>query len=61
MVLNQLEGSMIFEMSIAMFGKVEVKEGAVEQSNFHDYQLTRMKHAPKIHVKLIDNNHDPTG
>lgn len=60
-VLNQLEGSVIFGMSIAMFGKVEVKEGAVEQSNFHDYQLTRMKHAPKIHVKLIGNNHDPTG
>lgn len=60
-VLNQLEGSIIFGMSIAMFGKVEVKEGEVQQSNFHDYQMTRMKHAPKINIKLIDNDHEPTG
>lgn len=60
-VINQLEGSAIFGMSIAMFGKVEVKEGAVQQSNFHDYQMTRMKHAPKIQIKLIDNDHEPTG
>jgi isoquinoline 1-oxidoreductase beta subunit len=60
-VINQLEGSVIFGMSIALFGKVSVKEGAVQQNNFHDYQMTRMKHAPKIHVKLIDNDHDPAG
>ncbi len=60
-VVNQLEGSAIFGMSIALFGKVSTKDGAIEQSNFHDYQMTRMKHAPNIHVKLIDNDHEPTG
>jgi len=60
-VINQMEGSIIFGMSIAFFGKVSAKEGAIEQSNFHDYQMTRMNHAPKIHVKLIDNDHEPTG
>jgi len=60
-VINQMEGSVIFGMSIAFFGKVSAKEGAIQQSNFHDYQMTRMKHAPKIHVKLIDNDHEPTG
>lgn len=60
-VMNQLEGSAIFGMSIAFFGKVSAKEGAIQQSNFHDYQMTRMKDAPKIHIKLIDNDHEPTG
>ena len=60
-VINQLEGSAIFGMSIALFGKISTKDGAVEQSNFHDYQMIRMKHAPKIHVQLIDNDHEPTG
>jgi isoquinoline 1-oxidoreductase beta subunit len=60
-VINQMEGSIIFGMSIAFFGKVSAKDGAIEQSNFHDYQMTRMKHAPKIQVKLIDNDHEPTG
>ena len=60
-VINQLEGSAIFGMSITLFGKITTREGAVEQSNFHDYQMTRMKHSPKIHIKLIDNDHESTG
>ncbi len=60
-VINQMEGAAIFGMSLTMFGKISAKEGAIEQSNFHDYQMTRMIDAPKIHVQLIDNDEDPTG
>ena len=60
-VINQMEGAAIFGMSIAMFGKISTKGGVVEQSNFHDYQMTRMIDAPNIHVHLVDNEEDPTG
>ncbi|WP_226789006.1 molybdopterin cofactor-binding domain-containing protein [Polaribacter porphyrae] len=61
-VKNQLEGAAIFGMSIALFGKISTKEGAVEQNNFFDYQMTRMKHAPKIHIDILDKMHEkPTG
>ena len=60
-VMNQMEGAAIFGMSLTMFGKISTKDGAVEQSNFHDYQMTRMKDAPNIEVHLIDNDEDPTG
>ena len=61
-VINQLEGAAIFGMSLALFGKITTKEGAVEQNNFFDYPMTRMKHAPKITVHIIDNmNKPPTG
>ncbi len=60
-VINQMEGAAIFGMSITMFGKISTKDGAVEQSNFHDYQMTRMVDAPNIHIHLIDNDEDPTG
>ncbi len=60
-VINQMQGAAIFGMSITLFGKISTKDGAVEQSNFHDYQMTRMKDAPNIHIKLIDNEHEPTG
>ena len=33
-VINQLEGSAIFGMSITLFGKITTREGAIEQSNF---------------------------
>ncbi|SDR76076.1 isoquinoline 1-oxidoreductase, beta subunit [Polaribacter sp. KT25b] len=61
-IKNQLEGAAIFGMSLALYGKISVKEGAVEQQNFFDYQMTRMKDAPKIHVDIIDAmDKHPTG
>lgn len=60
-VINQMEGAAIFGMSLTMFGKISTKKGVVEQSNFHDYQMTRMIDAPNIHVHLVDNEEDPTG
>lgn len=61
-VINQLQGAAIFGMSLALFGKITAKEGAVEQHNFFDYQMVRMKDAPKITVEIIDAmNEAPTG
>ena len=61
-IINQLEGAAIFGMSIALYGKISVKEGAVAQHNFYDYRMTRMKDAPNIHVDIIDKMHEaPTG
>ncbi|QTD37169.1 xanthine dehydrogenase family protein molybdopterin-binding subunit [Polaribacter batillariae] len=58
-IKNQLEGATIFGMSIALFGKISTKNGAVEQNNFFDYQMTRMKDAPKIHIEIMDKMHEP--
>ena len=60
-VINQMEGAAIFGMSIAMYNKISTKNGAVEQSNFHDYQMTRMKDAPNIVVEILENDYEPTG
>ena len=58
-IKNQLEGAAIFGMSLALYGKISAKEGAVEQHNFFDYKMTRMKDAPKIHVDIMDKMHEP--
>jgi isoquinoline 1-oxidoreductase beta subunit len=58
-IKNQLEGAAIFGMSIALFGKISTKNGAVEQNNFFDYQMTRMKDTPKIHIDIMDKMHEP--
>ena len=58
-IKNQLEGAAIFGMSLALYGKISAKEGAVEQHNFFDYQMTRMKDAPKIHIDILDKMHEP--
>ena len=40
-VTAQLEGAIIFGLSAALFGEINVEGGKVKQSNFHDYQVVR--------------------
>lgn len=60
-VMAQMEGSAIFGMSLAYYGKITAKDGAIEQSNYHDYRVLRMNEAPEIHVEIVDSNEPPTG
>ena len=60
-VRSQLEGAAIFATSLAFYGEITAKEGVIEQSNFHDYQMTRMNQIPKIHTYLIKSDATPTG
>ena len=48
----QLEGSMIYGLSAALFGEITVKNGSVEQGNFDTYPVVRLKDAPKTEVHL---------
>lgn len=58
-IKNQLEGAAIFGMSLALYGKISTKNGAVDQHNFFDYQMTRMKDAPNIEINILDKMHEP--
>ncbi len=60
-IKSQMQGAAVFGMSLAYYGKITTKDGAVEQSNYHDYQMLRMNHAPEVHVEIIKNNDKPTG
>lgn len=45
---NQVQGGIIEGMSAALMGEITVKDGIVEQSNFHDYPMCRMHQVPNI-------------
>ena len=49
----QMEGAVVFGLSLALHGEIGMKEGAVVQSNFHDYPLLRMASAPVTEVELV--------
>ncbi len=58
----QMEGAVIFGMSIALYGSITMKEGAVEQTNFRDFKIVRMADAPRaIHVDFIASDGPPGG
>lgn len=60
-VIAQMEGAALFGMSLAFYGKITAKDGAIEQSNFGDYRMVRMNEAPAIAVEIIESNAPPTG
>ena len=58
-VRAQIEGGINYALTPVLSGEISIKEGAVEQSNFHDYQVLRMKDAPEIQVHLVPGEGDP--
>jgi isoquinoline 1-oxidoreductase beta subunit len=52
-VAEQAEGSVIFGLSAALFGKITIKDGVPVQGNFDTYRLVRFAEAPKIDVHLV--------
>jgi isoquinoline 1-oxidoreductase beta subunit len=60
-VAAQVESSAVYGMSAALYGKITLKDGVVEQSNFHNYPLLRMAEMPKVEVYIVPGGETPTG
>jgi isoquinoline 1-oxidoreductase beta subunit len=60
-VQAQVQGAVIFGISAALFGRITLKDGRVEQTNFHTYRVLRMNEVPAIEVHLIKNTEAPGG
>ena len=59
---NQVEGSVIDGLSTMMFPELNIEQGRIAQSNFHDYALLRMPDSPtKIETHFIKTDNPVTG
>jgi isoquinoline 1-oxidoreductase beta subunit len=52
----QLQGSAVFMLTAMFWGEITIREGRVEQSNFHDYRMMRLREMPKVETVIA-----PTG
>lgn len=57
----QIEGSILFGVSNALKERATVANGALVQSNFHDYQVLRMNEIPEVEVYVVPSTEFPTG
>jgi isoquinoline 1-oxidoreductase len=57
----QIQGSALWGASQVLAERLTLKNGAIEQSNFHDYTPIRLTDVPVIDVELIDSGHHPSG
>ena len=60
-VRAQIESSVVFGLTAALKGEINIEGGAVKESNFHDYQMLRMDETPPIEVHIIESELPPTG
>jgi isoquinoline 1-oxidoreductase beta subunit len=60
-VRQQVESSVIFGLSAALFGEITLKDGRIEQTNFHTYPVVRMQDAPNVETHLVASSEKPSG
>jgi isoquinoline 1-oxidoreductase beta subunit len=52
----QVEGAVVFGLSAALFGEITIKDGAVVQRNFPDFQAVRLRDCPAIEVHIHESD-----
>ena len=57
----QMEGGIGFGLSAALHGAITIKDGMVEQTNFHQYPPLRINEMPAVEVHIVASNEKPTG
>ena len=57
----QIQSSIIFGLSTALWGDITVDKGRVQQTNFHSYRIMRNNEAPLIDIILVDSTEKPGG
>ena len=57
----QMEGAVVMGMSLALYTEITFREGAVVNSNFHDYPVLRINEMPNVRVHAIDSDEPSTG
>jgi isoquinoline 1-oxidoreductase beta subunit len=60
-ITAQIQGGLIFGLSMALYSDITHENGRVQQSNFNNYRVLRIDEAPKIEVFQIDSQEHPGG
>lgn len=57
----QLQGAIGFGLSMVLRNRITLNKGAVEQSNFDDYEPTRIREMPDVEVHIVKSTEHPSG
>jgi isoquinoline 1-oxidoreductase subunit beta len=57
----QMDGGLGFGLSAALFDAIDLEDGRVVQSNFHNYRQLRINEMPKVEVHIIPSSEKPSG
>ena len=60
-VEQQMEGGIIFGLTAALYGKIDIKDGVVAQSNFPSYPMVMLAEAPVVETFIVPSTRAPSG
>jgi isoquinoline 1-oxidoreductase beta subunit len=60
-VAQQMEGSVIFALTAALYGKIDIVEGVVQQTNFNNYPMVKLAEAPIVETHIVTSTRHPGG
>jgi isoquinoline 1-oxidoreductase beta subunit len=60
-VVSQVESAVVFGLSAALWGEINVLGGRVQQSNFDNYRVLRCNEMPRVETHIIDSAESPGG
>jgi isoquinoline 1-oxidoreductase beta subunit len=60
-VAQQVESSVNFALTAALFGQIDIQDGVVQQTNFNNYPLVSMAQSPVVETWIVPSTHSPEG
>lgn len=60
-VAQQMEGGAIFGLTAALYGRIDIRDGVVQQRSFPDYKLVTMAEAPVVETHIVVSEKPPGG
>jgi isoquinoline 1-oxidoreductase beta subunit len=60
-VAQQMESSVVFALTAALYGRVDIHAGVVQQKNFPDSPMLRLAQAPLVQTYLVESTRPPGG
>ena len=60
-VAQQIESAVIFGLTAALYGRIDIVQGVVQQSNFPNYRMLALAQAPQVQTHIVASTLAPAG
>jgi isoquinoline 1-oxidoreductase subunit beta len=60
-VAQQMEGAVVFGLTAALYGRIDIRDGVVQQRNFPDYPMLTLPAAPLVETYIVASERVPAG
>jgi isoquinoline 1-oxidoreductase beta subunit len=60
-VAQQMESAVVFALSAALHGRIDIQKGVVQQANFPSYPMVMLAQAPQVETWIVPSERPPGG